>query len=295
MEYPKRLYKYLISDRIDILNNKLIRFTQPSALNDPFELKPIFDELFSEHQINEAIDPPFERIEDALRREYENLKNDLKAQIPVEQLITIVKDNPQILKNIMKDIEPVFRKSISDFTPKAKQMLIESLNAKVGILSLSETISNPLLWAHYADSHRGFAIEFNAEHSFFNRRRFDNDELFHLRKVKYKDRSSLGRTLMDLDGDDLLVTKETCWAYEAEWRILAPLESANSILNIENDEIYLFTIPPSAISGIIVGSRASEFFYEEIKAYLQLLDNHQIDLKKAILDTDNQKIKIVGV
>lgn len=108
----------------------------------------------------------------------------------------------------MRDIEPVFRKAIFDFTPKAKQMLTEALNTKVGILSLSETIINPLLWAHYADSHKGFAIEFNTEHSFFNRRRSDKDELFHLRKVKYKDRSSLGRTLMDIDGDDLLVTKK---------------------------------------------------------------------------------------
>lgn len=295
MEYPKILYKYVVPDRIDILKNKFIRFTQPSALNDPFELQPMFGELFSENQLKEAIDPPFEYIEDALRREYENLTNDQKAQISVEQFIAFVRDNPQILKTIMRDIEPVFRKAISDFTPKAKEMLTEALNTKVGILSLSETISNPLLWAHYADSHKGFAIEFNAEHSFFNRRRFDKDELFHLRKVKYKDRSSLGRTLMDLDGDDLLVTKETCWAYEAEWRILAPLESADSVLNIENDEIYLFTIPSSAISGIIVGSRASEFLYEEIKAHLQLLDNHQIDLKKAVLDTENQKIKIVGI
>jgi hypothetical protein len=295
MEYPKRLYKYLIPDRIDILNNNLIRFTQPSALNDPFELKPIFGDLLSEHQLKEAIEPPFEYIEDALRRDYENLTNDQKAQISVEQIITIVRENPQIIKTIMRDIEPVFRKLISNFTPKAKEMLTEALNAKVGILSLSETISNSLLWAHYADSHKGFAIEFNAEHSFFNRRRSDKDELFHLRKVKYKDRSSLGRTLMDLDGDDLLVTKETCWAYEAEWRILAPLESADSVLKIENDEIYLFTIPSSAITGIIVGSRATEFLYEEIKTHLQLLDNHQIDLKKAVVDTENQKIKIVGI
>ena len=30
-------YKYLPPERIDILQNRLIRFTQPNALNDPFE------------------------------------------------------------------------------------------------------------------------------------------------------------------------------------------------------------------------------------------------------------------
>lgn len=55
MEYPKRLYKYLIPDRTDILNNNLIRFTQPSALNDPFELNPIFFDLFSENQLKKHL------------------------------------------------------------------------------------------------------------------------------------------------------------------------------------------------------------------------------------------------
>lgn len=295
MKYPKRLYKYLIPDRIDILKNNLIRFTQPSALNDPFELKPIFSDLLSENHLKTIFDYRFEDFEIPLRQEYKSLSNDLKAQISVEQFIAYIRDNPQILKNYLSQFEPIFRKAISDSTPRIKEMITDALNAKVGILSLSETISNPLLWAHYADSHKGFVIEFNAEHSFFNRRRSDKDEFFHLRKVKYKNRSSPGRTLMDLDGDDLLITKESCWEYEAEWRILVPIESADKVLNIENDEIHLFTIPSSAISGIIVGSRASSSLFEEIKAHIQSLDNHEIDLKKAVLDTENQGIEIIGI
>ena len=34
------VFKYLHPDRIDVLKNGLIRFTQPAALNDPFELRP---------------------------------------------------------------------------------------------------------------------------------------------------------------------------------------------------------------------------------------------------------------
>lgn len=33
-------YKYVIPERIDVLLNGMIRFTQPTALNDPFELRP---------------------------------------------------------------------------------------------------------------------------------------------------------------------------------------------------------------------------------------------------------------
>ena len=34
------LYKYLPPDRIDVLENAAIRFTQPDQLNDPFESRP---------------------------------------------------------------------------------------------------------------------------------------------------------------------------------------------------------------------------------------------------------------
>jgi len=36
------IYKYVVPDRIDILENGNIRFTQVDALNDPFESYPCF-------------------------------------------------------------------------------------------------------------------------------------------------------------------------------------------------------------------------------------------------------------
>src|SRR5690242_17127687 len=38
-----RLYKYLAAERIDVLENLLIRFTQPVVFNDPFECRPIIE------------------------------------------------------------------------------------------------------------------------------------------------------------------------------------------------------------------------------------------------------------
>src|SRR5580704_12412669 len=37
---PNILYKYAVPERVDILLQKRIRFTQPCFLNDPFEFKP---------------------------------------------------------------------------------------------------------------------------------------------------------------------------------------------------------------------------------------------------------------
>jgi hypothetical protein len=44
LETPPILYKYVRPERIDILLNKRIRFTQPCFLNDPFEFAPGFPE-----------------------------------------------------------------------------------------------------------------------------------------------------------------------------------------------------------------------------------------------------------
>ena len=66
MIVPKNLYKYLSPERIDVLQNKQIRFTQPEALNDPFELKPLFEELLPESAIEEALSPSMEFLEPSL-------------------------------------------------------------------------------------------------------------------------------------------------------------------------------------------------------------------------------------
>ena len=287
MEIPNALYKYVIPDRIDILKNRYIRFTQASALNDPFELLPMFEELFPKNIVKETIlNPPFEYIEEALGKQYENLSSEQKTQI------SVVLENPQVMENILKEIEPTLSKEVDDFAPKAKDMLLKLLQTSIGILSLSETIENLLLWSHYAFSHKGFAIEFDTTHDFFNRRRSGKDELFHLRKVKYENRSSLGRTLIDLDGDDLLITKDKSWTYEDEWRMLVPLESADKVLDVESDKIFLFEIPSSAITAIIVGAKTSTSFYEELKCCLESLHMQHIKLKRAELNTTNQKIQI---
>jgi len=43
------LYKYLSPNRFDVLESKMIRFTQPEYFNDPFEFNPVIDRLFSKN------------------------------------------------------------------------------------------------------------------------------------------------------------------------------------------------------------------------------------------------------
>ena len=52
------IYKYVTIDRLDIITNGLIRFTQPSAFNDPFEAYPFFSKLADDEEINKALQIP---------------------------------------------------------------------------------------------------------------------------------------------------------------------------------------------------------------------------------------------
>jgi hypothetical protein len=292
MKPPKKLYKYVEADRVDILVNKSIRFTQPSALNDPFELQPLFEELFTEDDLKSLTNPSFEVIEQGLRKEYSKLPAEQRSQMSVKQLIEAVRANPKLLEMQLKKIEPEIRKAMVKLTPGVQKMLSDALQTRVGLLSLSESIEQPLLWAHYSAAHKGFAIEFDAAHSFFDRRRSENDELFHLRKVKYANRSSHDRTLSDLDGEDVLVTKESSWSYEKEWRVLLPLDSADTVMDHEGDKVYLYSIPASAISGVVLGARASDHLQQEISNLLQRDEFNHVKLVRATLDSSNQKILV---
>jgi len=292
MGRPKRLYKYVTAARTDVLRDLSLRFTQPSALNDPFELIPMFEQVMSEQKFGDTLEQSKGLIEDALREQYKKLPTELRSRVPLKSFISIVQANPSLVDHALSKIAPTFRAVISAFASQAKAMLTEALQSKVGILSLSESANHPLLWAHYADSHKGLVIEFDVQHEYFDQRRSEKDELYHLRQVKYAGRSSIGRTLFDLDGDDLLATKNFSWSYEREWRMLAPLDAAKSCREINGEAVYLFAVPALTITGVVLGARVADKVADEVAELLRLEHFRHTQLYQAELDMNRQVVDI---
>lgn len=52
------LYKYVTAERIDVLQNGLIRFSQPSALNDPWDMRPHVERVFTDNDLEEHVTAP---------------------------------------------------------------------------------------------------------------------------------------------------------------------------------------------------------------------------------------------
>ena len=134
-------YKYVPAERIDILQNRLIRFTQPFALNDPFEAKPHFYELGSKEEFAknyaEAIRKFPIRVWDDYRKTIENdsgrfaLANKVMNDSDYAEWLykNLHKQNPQDLLSNLRERS-------------------YDLHNKFGLLSLSETPDNLLMWAH---------------------------------------------------------------------------------------------------------------------------------------------------
>ena len=132
-------YKYVSPKRIDILQNRLLRFTQPRALNDPFEAHPHFYALGTKESFASAYADMIIRAPYQVWKDYKRVTGtNLDRWAFAHQL----KADPDYAEWLYKNL------GLRDPLPNLRERFYE-LHQTVGILSLSETPDNLLMWAHY--------------------------------------------------------------------------------------------------------------------------------------------------
>jgi hypothetical protein len=129
---PSALYKYVSIPGLRRILDGTIRFTQPSAFNDPFELLP---------EIIVPVDEPERPI---------SLSFDILA-------------NRLILPS--EEVAPIPEGCAS--SDAMSRDIVQQLNQVIGILSLSRVPNSLLMWSHYADQYAGAVVEFDAAHECF--------------------------------------------------------------------------------------------------------------------------------
>ncbi len=138
-----------------------------------------------------------------------------------------------------------------------------------GILSLSEGATSICMWDKYAEQGRGFLVEFDSSHPWFDQRIAEDDDLRHLWRMSYvADRAAA--FLLALTAQDYLYTNEKKWEYESEWRIILNFNSAACKVGKDNTgtDVLLFAIPPDCLLSVTVGYNASPEFIEEVRTAL---------------------------
>jgi Protein of unknown function (DUF2971) len=247
------LFKYCSFDRaMVILKSQRIRLTQPSDFNDPFELHPEF-QLMSQEDIAElppALDEQGNAIEGMRQLTPEAMNRMMAAVSPhLSRMASIHQQHPEATFFI--DNNAVGR---------------DYYDQNFGILSLTETPDNLLMWAHYGDCHKGVVLGFDETHPFFRGAEIVAG-LARLNKVEYNQKRPV-LSITTRNNPKVFLRKSIEWAYESEWRLIRPLsEAADRISREHLIPTCLFDIPQDAIKKIITGSQMIQVQYQELCNY----------------------------
>lgn len=128
----------------------------------------------------------------------------------------------------------------------------------IGVLAFTEDYTNPLMWAHYADEHRGIVLEFDYDKPLFqdSRRKLEKrasrfgknrlgdvyefpEKVMYRREIpsfeRYEQVQVVGEYHFKKFLHDLFFTKSNDWLYEKEWRSIVQLSDADSIICEKNE------------------------------------------------------------
>ncbi|EEF60833.1 DUF2971 domain-containing protein [Pedosphaera parvula] len=238
---PKTLFKYISPRGIQIIENLSIRFTQPSCLNDPFELLPCFDGFCEEGTVDTLTDIVIRKQYRRYIIEGGNLSYEDFKVIQVrhnQQTFDYLKGNPGFFKSRLNTVQD------------------PNLDNTLGILCLSENKDSILMWSHYTDSHKGFLIEFDPGHGYFlppdGNPAVTVGTLVKVQYSKFRPRSGILEGYKDCIS---FITKSEQWKYEEEWRVFKELAKSDQQKKTQTSTIHLFNIPPGCIKSITMGAR----------------------------------------
>ncbi|QPG61185.1 DUF2971 domain-containing protein [Pseudomonas sp. BIGb0427] len=272
------VYKYLSSDRKGFLDNGLIRFTQPLALNDPYECLAAFPDISPEAQFEKVLEGALKTVGYS-----ESDPQDVRAA-----KAEVIKLAIQRLHAISK-AKPNFLRDMADVVNGAK------VNKSLGILSVSRRWDSALMWSHYTNTYKGFCVGFNRNHAFFQEVE-DQGEMKQsgLLSVKYeRKRTVVPQRREEAEGLDIFLTKSLDWAYEEEDRLLSLLKRADKTIDGKPYPVHLFKVPQDAITELIMGHNAPEELRVDILAAGDRLGVpvYRTEISRSSFDIERQLMK----
>lgn len=255
---PEKLYRYrkYNQDTINDLKTFTIHPSSPHFFNAPYDCQLFIDK-------NEI----FEKIQNANFKSYllkwlefnPNFENLLNLE-QKKSLSEAFNQSNQNLAVTFKLFFPMFSKMIDE----AMYRSLDFIKQTTKISCFSEDIKSPLMWAHYTDSHKGFAIEYDFRNyntpcvSCQNKCSQEHYEslfpvVYSVEKFNAKDflseymlqiyMSNFSNNLF-IPKDDVLAIykiflhKSLDWEYEKEWRFVSMCQNHPGI-KVKPTAIYL--------------------------------------------------------
>lgn len=101
---------------------------------------------------------------------------------------------------------------------KIVKMIEEYHNQRTGMICFSTVWNNPMMWAHYADKHKGLCLGFDVEDHLVSNVEY-TDEKLNVEFGAHLPNHGLSAELLN----NVLITKSKVWAAEQERRVFASL------------------------------------------------------------------------
>ena len=234
----------------EIITKSELYFANPLSFNDPFDCRPVFQIKAENTEIKRYYDGVLKRQAAHLNREARRAEAK-RVAVDKDRKLT----NPQNLEEFKRSYD-------------------STVTARVGMLCLSEVPDDPLMWSHYADSHRGICLAFDWRDPFFAA----------AQQVRYaKQRPAINPVFHDNETmlEHALLTKSDHWSYEREWRIVHYRRGSGA-----------YAYPVKALKAIVVGHQATPATRQQIAKWAK--DRRSpVPVYEARISTTEFKIHIV--
>jgi hypothetical protein len=255
---PTSLFRFNRSGDLHLLRDGKIKLTPPAYFNDPFEMFAGIDaSTLTEAKVVASVTAPKGIFKAAIR-----------ANNP--KLLLDEQHYDQAMADLVRKTPAMWAQHLSSITNSVRSLSKDRIGAAcLSAFSDSEILAEVGIhhWAMYGDEHRGFAIEYNGNHSYFQTLA-KSKWLF---PVEYlNERLQVDINYFDNWGDEPMwrtirswaaMKSKVAWGHEKEWRILH---------SIGGDEI-----PHAWWYGV-------EGVGEEQRYYLKLWSKQHTDEQKVI-------------
>jgi len=244
-----------------------IRFSGPENFNDPWDCRPFF-KLDLSHP-------------EARRREIDWIMATNR-----KHNTTWSEDRHQALAERLNSDVEFLRRTILTMSDQ----LDGGIREKYRIYCLCPSGTNALIWAHYAEKHRGIALEFDRY----------SETMQGAMPIEYSEFYP-DMTLADRD-DGLeilrpLLSKSDVWSYEHEVRLIA-LERRMAV-SPGDDEIFkvddgFFVLPEGVLTGVVLGCLVEEGTVDQARKIVALAGG-KVALRKTERLRDRYDLRIVDI
>lgn len=259
-DQPEHLYRYRAlngyshEDVERILAHGQIRFSSPEWFNDPFDCR---------------LPPAIDGIEAEKGSWLE------ESYVPTTYPALARAERAQAVEKLMS--------SVDDLAIQHVQYTLRKLIPNSGVLSLSETPDDIVIWSHYADSHRGVCLKFDRsklkfvqvfeEHYGEPYQRKDDsgrhEESFEAAPVDYAESVPTIRLFRDprQAWGASVFTKSKHWSYECEWSVLVPPPG-------DAAGYGWHPLPPDALAGVIFGCEIRPEDEGQVREWVKMGGGH---------------------